>query len=584
MPQFAFDGIFAPAPSSSVVPQRQSNAGREDALFHEHLAQASRPPIASPTDRDQPTPKPPEYTTQPVRTEDRRNVDDQADANKEYSTRATAQTGQPTRHDKPRNSKDSDMEQADAGEPADAPVDSEDSEGNEALAAIVAVQQAEVAEVKVREEIEFKLLPESTDRVARTQGNANANVDLESAVPSTSTSTSQASTGTSDEAHQAKKSSEAAGRAQVNTQNDTATVAAGTVADEAAPPAEDIDLGSLSEESESPEAGLDEATTTPKADQFESATTDEAVARASHEAEVQVQNAADQVAQEGQADESTADRRKSKLTSSRRRDESQQQSSGTTTHTDKPATQPGAASTPSTVVSEAISTDNEVADLSTSTTVSTAERSTAAASPATSSPLTSESGTTNNTTAPRSGDSSSDSVVERTTQTTSSSTRESERTNVRAQLLSDVERFRIVQRVARAIGTSTTSADGGQMRLRLSPPELGSLKLDIVVRQGTVTAHVEAENAAARDVLLDNLPALRDRLAEQNIRLERFEVDLMRQSFDQSPQHTGEQDGNRSAHERSSRQSNSRGKTHNDVEHIAASAPIIQDGHVNIII
>jgi flagellar hook-length control protein FliK len=91
--------------------------------------------------------------------------------------------------------------------------------------------------------------------------------------------------------------------------------------------------------------------------------------------------------------------------------------------------------------------------------------------------------------------------------------------------LSEIDRVRLVQRVARAF--HTLRDEGGQLRLRLSPPELGALRLDVTVREGVLTAHLEAETPAARAVLLDNLPALRERLAEQQIRIERFDVDLM---------------------------------------------------------
>ena len=45
-----------------------------------------------------------------------------------------------------------------------------------------------------------------------------------------------------------------------------------------------------------------------------------------------------------------------------------------------------------------------------------------------------------------------------------------------------------------------------------------------------MTARVEAETPAARNILLDNLPALRDRLAQQDIKVQRFNVDLMDRS------------------------------------------------------
>jgi len=84
------------------------------------------------------------------------------------------------------------------------------------------------------------------------------------------------------------------------------------------------------------------------------------------------------------------------------------------------------------------------------------------------------------------------------------------------------ERVRFVQRVARAFEAAADR--GGTLRLRLHPPELGSLRLELSLRRGAMTARLETETEAARAMLLDNLPALRQRLAEHQIRVERFEV------------------------------------------------------------
>jgi len=86
------------------------------------------------------------------------------------------------------------------------------------------------------------------------------------------------------------------------------------------------------------------------------------------------------------------------------------------------------------------------------------------------------------------------------------------------------DRERFVQRVARAF--EAMGSRHGVVRLRLHPPELGSLRLEITVRQGAMTARVEAETQTARNMLLDNLPVLRERLAQQDIKIEQFHVDL----------------------------------------------------------
>ncbi|MHB1035591.1 MAG: flagellar hook-length control protein FliK [Pirellulales bacterium] len=106
---------------------------------------------------------------------------------------------------------------------------------------------------------------------------------------------------------------------------------------------------------------------------------------------------------------------------------------------------------------------------------------------------------------------------------------------------SEVERVRFIQRVARAF--QTAGDRDGSVRLRLSPPELGSLRLEVTVRGGVMTARLEAEHPAARTMLLENLPALRDRLAEQNIKIARFDVDLMGQSPGGLPEKRSEDTG-----------------------------------------
>jgi flagellar hook-length control protein FliK len=91
-----------------------------------------------------------------------------------------------------------------------------------------------------------------------------------------------------------------------------------------------------------------------------------------------------------------------------------------------------------------------------------------------------------------------------------------------------VDAARFVGRVAKAVQTAQDR--GGLVQLRLSPPELGSLRLELFMQNGIMTAAVETETPAARQVLLDHLPALRERLAEQNIRIERFDVDVRQEN------------------------------------------------------
>jgi flagellar hook-length control protein FliK len=87
-----------------------------------------------------------------------------------------------------------------------------------------------------------------------------------------------------------------------------------------------------------------------------------------------------------------------------------------------------------------------------------------------------------------------------------------------------IDAARFVGRVSKAI--QTAHERGGTLQLRLSPPELGTIRLELSIENGAMTAALETENPVARQVLLDHLPSLRERLAEQNIRIERFDVDV----------------------------------------------------------
>lgn len=100
--------------------------------------------------------------------------------------------------------------------------------------------------------------------------------------------------------------------------------------------------------------------------------------------------------------------------------------------------------------------------------------------------------------------------------------------------LSETQRARFVQRVAGAFRAAEER--DGTVRVRLSPPELGSLRLQVTVRQGAMVAQLETETPEARRLILEHLPELRDRLAQQDMKVERFDVDLRDESPDHSPE------------------------------------------------
>ena len=63
-----------------------------------------------------------------------------------------------------------------------------------------------------------------------------------------------------------------------------------------------------------------------------------------------------------------------------------------------------------------------------------------------------------------------------------------------------------------------------RLRLRLSPPELGEVRLDLKLHGADLKVILVAETQTAREALQASMPELRSSLAEQGLRLEEFGV------------------------------------------------------------
>lgn len=102
-----------------------------------------------------------------------------------------------------------------------------------------------------------------------------------------------------------------------------------------------------------------------------------------------------------------------------------------------------------------------------------------------------------------------------------------------------VDAARFLQRVSKAFDSARER--GGEIRIRLSPPELGALRVEVNMQDQGLVARLEVETTEARAVLLENLPALRERLAEQGLRLEKFDVELSQREPQQQGGHLPDQ-------------------------------------------
>jgi len=113
---------------------------------------------------------------------------------------------------------------------------------------------------------------------------------------------------------------------------------------------------------------------------------------------------------------------------------------------------------------------------------------------------------------------------------------------------------KLVQRVMR--GIEQLANGGGQVRLRLHPPELGALQMSLRMEGGQVFAKLEVENTTARDALLNNVQTLKDRMADQGMKVASFEVTVSTDSAGSGLGSSGSQSdggtGNQSRWENSS--------------------------------
>ncbi len=106
--------------------------------------------------------------------------------------------------------------------------------------------------------------------------------------------------------------------------------------------------------------------------------------------------------------------------------------------------------------------------------------------------------------------------------------------------LTQQERARLVQRVARSF--TRFGPEGGQIHLRLHPPQLGSLNVQVRLEGRSMTANLTTENGAAREAILESLPVLRSRLAEQGYEISQFTVEVADNGSDAAQSGTSERD------------------------------------------
>jgi len=89
---------------------------------------------------------------------------------------------------------------------------------------------------------------------------------------------------------------------------------------------------------------------------------------------------------------------------------------------------------------------------------------------------------------------------------------------------SPAEQAANIERVAELV-RANVGAKNSSITIRLDPPELGRIQLEARLRDDVLSIHVQAETAAARDLLLSRADDLRHALTRQGITIDRFDID-----------------------------------------------------------
>ncbi|WP_417389226.1 flagellar hook-length control protein FliK [Gimesia sp.] len=86
----------------------------------------------------------------------------------------------------------------------------------------------------------------------------------------------------------------------------------------------------------------------------------------------------------------------------------------------------------------------------------------------------------------------------------------------------------LVERITTAVKQSHST--GQQLKIRLSPPELGTLQIEVSLKNGEYTAKLEVQNRHAQKVINDSIAQLKEALAKTGVSLDRIDVHINTES------------------------------------------------------
>jgi flagellar hook-length control protein FliK len=85
----------------------------------------------------------------------------------------------------------------------------------------------------------------------------------------------------------------------------------------------------------------------------------------------------------------------------------------------------------------------------------------------------------------------------------------------------------MADRVADALRSGFDS--GGELRVRLEPPALGKVQIEVQSDAGSVSARLEVQTPAARQTLLDNISMLHDAIGQAGATVNRIDIEVVPQ-------------------------------------------------------
>ncbi|WP_166827613.1 flagellar hook-length control protein FliK [Thalassoroseus pseudoceratinae] len=126
----------------------------------------------------------------------------------------------------------------------------------------------------------------------------------------------------------------------------------------------------------------------------------------------------------------------------------------------------------------------------------------------------------------------------------------------------------LVDRVAEAVESAGRQQSSRPLRIRIDPPELGVLSIEVHTQGGQVSAKMQVESSAAQRLLLDHLPQLQEALSQQTGSSTQVEIQRSESSNSDSQQQSFAQDQATSQQQRQ----------HQDQRRAAASVRNLSDG------